>query len=297
MYQAKTAGGAQFKAFEEGMHAAVVDRIQLEADFRSALERNELRVEYQPIVELDGERIAGFEALLRWRHPKRGSISPSTFIPLAEETGMIADVGRFVLTEACTWARMAQSFAPGLEMNVNLSPKQFVDRSMVADVSSVLARSGLAPRLLVLEITENVLMEESEDSIERLAALKRLGVRLAIDDFGTGYSSLSYLRRFPLDILKVDRSFVEGVAEGPEDSAIVRAVVSLAHTLNLRVIAEGVEELEQHEALRAMGCPLGQGFLYAPGVSSHMAQAILTGGLSSSGAGGFVDRREDLSVG
>jgi len=171
-----------------------------------------------------------------------------------------------------------------------------MDPTLVSDVSNVLARSGLAPQLLVLEITENVLMEESQDSIERLASLKRLGVRLAIDDFGTGYSSLSYLRRFPIDILKVDRSFVEGVAEGPENSAIVSAIVNLARTLNLEVIAEGVEEIGQHDALRRMGCPLGQGFLYAPGVSSHAAQAILTGGLSSSVAGSILKRKNDLSA-
>jgi EAL domain-containing protein (putative c-di-GMP-specific phosphodiesterase class I) len=154
----------------------------------------------------------------------------------------------------------------------------------------VLERSGLPPGLLVLEITENVLMEESEESILRLSALKRLGVRLAIDDFGTGYSSLSYLRRFPVEILKIDRSFVEGVAEGPENSAIVKAIVNLAGTLNLEVIAEGVEELGQHEALRRMGCPLGQGFLYAPSVSSHTAQALLTGGLASTKAGSTRER-------
>jgi EAL domain-containing protein (putative c-di-GMP-specific phosphodiesterase class I) len=215
---------------------------------------------------------------------------------LAEEIGMIADVGRFVLTQACEWARSVQSVAPGVKINVNLSPKQFTDRALLADVSNVLARSGLPPQLLVLEITENVLMEESEDSIDRLGALKRLGVRLAIDDFGTGYSSLSYLRRFPLDILKVDRSFVEGVAQGPEDAAIVRAVVNLSKTLNLEVIAEGVEEPKQHEALREMGCPLGQGFLYAPAVSSHTAEALLAGGLSSPASGTFLNRREDLSL-
>jgi EAL domain-containing protein (putative c-di-GMP-specific phosphodiesterase class I) len=290
MYQAKTAGGAQFRAFEQGMRAAVIDRIQLEADFRIALERDQLRVEFQPIVQLEGERITGFEALLRWRHPTRGFISPSTFIRMAEETGMIADVGRFVLTEACGWAQKWQSVAPGLAMNVNLSPKQFMDPALVSDVSGVLARSGLHPRLLVLEITENVLMEESEESIHRLDALKRLGVRLAIDDFGTGYSSLSYLRRFPVEILKVDRSFVEGVAEGPENSAIVKAIVNLARTLNLEVIAEGVEELDQHEALRRMGCPLGQGFLYAPAVSSRTAEAILTGGLAGTQARTIHDR-------
>ncbi|HLW16391.1 MAG TPA: bifunctional diguanylate cyclase/phosphodiesterase [Actinomycetota bacterium] len=280
MYQAKTAGGAQFRAFEQGMHAAVVDRIQLEADFRIALERDQLRVEFQPIVELEGERIVGFEALLRWRHPTRGYISPSTFIQIAEETGLITKVGRFVLTEACSWAHNWQTIAPGLTMNVNLSPKQFMDPRLVTDIASVLARAGLPAQFLVLEITENVLMEESEDSIDRLGALKDLGVRLAIDDFGTGYSSLSYLRRFPIDILKVDRSFVEGVAEGPENSAIVKAIVTLARTLHLQVIAEGVEELGQHEALRQMGCPLGQGFLYAPAVSSHTAGNILTGGLA-----------------
>ena len=181
-------------------------------------------------------------------------------------------------------------------MNVNLSPKQFMDPMLVSDVSTVLARSGLPSRLLVLEITENVLMEESEDSIDRLGALKRLGVRLAIDDFGTGYSSLSYLRRFPIEILKVDRSFVEGVAEGPENSAIVNAIVNLARTLNLEVIAEGVEEVGQHDALRRMGCPLGQGFLYAPAVSSHTAEAILTGGLASTPAGSVLKRKDDLSV-
>jgi diguanylate cyclase (GGDEF)-like protein len=281
MYQAKTAGGGHFRSFEQGMRAAVVDRLHLESDLRAALENGELRVEYQPIIELDHERITGFEALLRWRHPVRGPIPPSTFIRLAEEAGMIAAVGRFVLNEACNWACGWQSVAPGVGMNVNLSPKQFMDPTLISDVSKALARSGLAPHLLVLEITENVLMEESEESIARLAALKRLGVRLAIDDFGTGYSSLSYLRRFPVDILKVDRSFVEGVAEGPENAAIVNAIVSLARTLKLEVIAEGVEELTQHDALRRMGCPLGQGFLYAPALSSHTAGAILAGGLTS----------------
>jgi diguanylate cyclase (GGDEF)-like protein len=275
MYQAKTSGGAQLRAFEPGMAAMVIDRLQLEADLRLALERNQLRLEYQPIVEMETEHITAFEALIRWRHPTRGPLAPDMFIRLAEESSLITDVGRFVLMEACERAVEWQALSPGVRINVNLSPRQFMSQTLLADVTHALSVTGLRADLLVLEITENMLMEQTQESISRLHDLKKLGVQLAIDDFGTGYSSLSYLRHFPIDILKIDRSFVEGVAEGPEDSAIARAIVTLGRTLNLDVIAEGIEDTAQRDALRAAGCPLGQGYLYSKPMTNIEAVAML----------------------
>jgi EAL domain-containing protein (putative c-di-GMP-specific phosphodiesterase class I) len=221
----------------------------------------DLRLLYQPIVALGTGRAVGAEALLRWHHPERGLIPPLDFIPLAEEMGLIVPLGRWVLAEACraatAWPAGPGGEAPGV--SVNLSARQLADASLVDDVRDALAATGLAPARLTLEITESVIMHDTAQALARLRALKALGVRLAIDDFGTGYSSLGYLRQFPVDVLKIDKRFVDGVARGGEAAALARTIVALADSLQLRTVAEGVEAA----ALEALGCAFGQGFLFA----------------------------------
>jgi EAL domain-containing protein (putative c-di-GMP-specific phosphodiesterase class I) len=209
--------------------------------------------------------IAGVEALVRWQHPRRGLVLPGVFIPIAEETGLIEPIGRWVLDEACRQARAWQirGVAAG-KMSVNLSGRQLQNPSVIDDVGGALVRSGLDPGMLILEITESVLMSDTIESIDRLKALKVLGVQISIDDFGTGYSSLSYLRRFPVDALKIDKSFIDDLAGRSDDTyAFVRAIVQLGHTLRLETVAEGIEHVEQWDALREIGCDFGQGYLFA----------------------------------
>jgi len=278
MYRAKGAAKGGHEVFEPGMHTAVLERLELEADLRRAVEREELRLLYQPIVELASGRTIGVEALVRWQHPSRGLVSPAAFIPLAEETGIIVPIGRWVLAEACrqgaawqgaawpTDARPVTSEIPGiapLTVSVNLSGQQLHDAALVADVAAALRDSGLPPSSLVLEITESVLMRDTEVTLATLGALKALGVRLAMDDFGTGYSSLSYLQRFPIDILKIDKAFVDGVARSGSDAAVARTIIALGDTPALRTVAEGVETAAQREALGRLGCEFGQGYLFA----------------------------------
>ncbi|HEU4628594.1 MAG TPA: EAL domain-containing protein [Gemmatimonadaceae bacterium] len=266
MYRAKAAGRGGHQVFEPGMHAAVLQRLELEADLRRAVERGELQLVYQPIVELDGGRTTGVEALVRWQHPSRGLVAPPAFIPLAEETGLIVPIGRWVLAEACRQARRWQLDAPDnrtLTLSVNISGRQLLDPALTGDVATALADSGLDPALLTLEITESVLMQDTEATLATLHQLKTLGVRLAIDDFGTGYSSLSYLQRFPIDVLKIDKAFIDGVARGGSDAVLARTIVTLAGMLQLTTVAEGVEHAEQHSHLLALGCARGQGYLFA----------------------------------
>jgi EAL domain-containing protein (putative c-di-GMP-specific phosphodiesterase class I) len=245
------------------MSARAVERLQLEGDLWQALARGELRVYYQPIVQLADGRITGIEALVRWEHPERDLLSPAEFIPLAEETGLIRPIDRWVLEEACgqlqAWQRSAPD-APPLVLSVNLSAQQFQHPDLVADVADVLQRTGLAPHRLELEITESAVMADVAATGAALDALKGLGVRLAIDDFGTGYSSLSYLKRFAVDRLKVDKSFVDGLGRDPDDTALVQAVLSVAQALGLAVTAEGVETVEALVRLRELGCELAQGY-------------------------------------
>jgi diguanylate cyclase (GGDEF)-like protein len=266
MYRAKERGRNRIESFQGGMRARAVERLEVESDLRRALERGELRVHYQPVVRLAGAAMVGVEALVRWQHPERGLVPPGEFIPVAEETGLIQPLGAFVLRESCrqvaTWNRANPERVP-LSVAVNLSARQMSASDLTRLVLTALNESGLEPGLLCLEITESVLMEDVTASRNVLMSLKELGVRLGIDDFGTGYSSLLYLRRFPVDILKVDRSFVSGLGQNSEDGAIVAGVLGLAHALGVGAIAEGVEEPEQADKLAALGCELAQGFLWS----------------------------------
>ena len=262
MYMAKRDSKGSYRVFEPAMHERVVERLELQSDLQHAIEFEQLELHYQPVVRLDGHEIIGVEALLRWQHPTRGNVTPAQFIPLAEDTGLIIPMGRWVLETACAeGVRLQNSFprtAP-LTMSVNLSVRQLQSDSIVADVRSALEKTGLPPTSLVLEITESVMMADTEFAVRRLDDLKALGVRLAMDDFGTGYSSLSYLSRFPVDILKMDRSFVGA----GENVALQSAIIALGASLSLDVIAEGIELPEQEQSLQDLGCEIGQGFLFA----------------------------------
>ncbi|HYY78601.1 MAG TPA: EAL domain-containing protein [Actinomycetes bacterium] len=276
MYLAKSNGKGRYERFQPSLHRSLRERFELIGDLRQALERGQLLVHYQPIVELASGRITGLEALVRWRHPTRGMVGPRSFIPLAEETGLIIPLGRWVLGQACEqghrWQRHTGS---DLSVSVNLSARQFQQPGLVDDVARALRRSGLRPSSLILEITESLLMHDTDATIDKLHQLKALGVRLAIDDFGTGYSSLSYLRRFPVDILKVDKSFVDGVTGGSEDSALARAIIKLGHTLRLQTVAEGVEGREQAGQLLTLQCDLGQGYYFAKPMDAGAVAALL----------------------
>jgi diguanylate cyclase (GGDEF)-like protein len=265
MYRAKEAGRGRVVLYDELTRGGWVDRLRMETDLRLALERGELSLVYQPIVDLRDGRTRCVEALLRWNHPERGPIGPDVFIPVAEETGLIVEIGRWVLETAVAqvaeWQR-TQPGARGLGVTVNVSGRQLFHESLVGDVERVAAESGIAPGTLGLEITESVLMDEG-DAATVLEALRARGARLSLDDFGTGYSSLSYLKRFPLDTLKIDRSFVSGLGTGQDDTALVATIVSMAGSLGLEVVAEGVETEEQLRRLRELGCDRAQGFLLA----------------------------------
>jgi diguanylate cyclase (GGDEF)-like protein/PAS domain S-box-containing protein len=265
MYIAKRDGKGGYRLFEPAMHEVVLARLELRADLQRAIVNNELELYYQPVVRLNDRSVCGLEALLRWRHPERGLVLPNDFIPLAEETGLIVPIGRWVLREGCRKAKLVQErfqLDPPLTMSINLSVKQLQHSDIVADVSDALAESGLDPGHLTLEITETVVMADTDLAVQRLDELKALGVRLAMDDFGTGYSSLSYLSSFPIDILKMDRSFLRAGA-APEASGLANAVVALGETLELEVVAEGIELQEQWTTLRDLGCDHGQGFYFA----------------------------------
>ena len=266
MYMAKEAGKGRYQVFEPAMHDTALQRLELKADLQRAVDNNEFVLHYQPVIELATGRIEGLEALVRWQHPARGLIAPLDFIPLAEETGLIVPLGRWVLQEACTQARRLQQrylMDPSLRMAVNLSARQLQRPEIVGEIAETLMQTQLDPSSLVLEITESVMMQDMDLSIQRLAELKELGVQLAVDDFGSGYSSLNYIRRFPVDILKVDKSFVDGVNEGGEESALTAAIIELAGILRLRPVAEGIERADQLEKLLALRCDLGQGFYFA----------------------------------
>lgn len=268
MYAAKARGKGQAMHFERSMHEQALTRLRLEEDLRVAVAEllhgrdSAFSVVFQPIVALDTQRVVSAEALVRWNHPRRGVISPEEFIPVAEDTGLIVPLGLWVLEQACA-AAVSWPGDSDIGVSVNLSGRQLQQASIIDDVRGVLASTGLAPGRLTLEITESVVMRDTPQTLAQLTALKTLGLRLAVDDFGTGYSSLSYLRQFPVDVLKIDKSFVDGIARGGDGAALARTIVALADTLQLRTVAEGIEDGEQHTALRALGCTLGQGFLFA----------------------------------
>src|SRR5882724_3914609 len=278
MYHAKAKGKARHEIFDGTMSAPALDRMDLEMDLRSAITNRDFRLHYQPILRLDTGRIVEVEALIRWQHEKRGLLQPDAFIGLTEETGLIVPIGQWVLTEACRQARTWQiefPRSPALGMSVNLSAKQFQNPKLVEEITDALTMSGLDPACLKLEITESVVMQDVPATLAKLRELKDLGIRLAIDDFGTGYSSLGYLKRFPVDTLKIDRSFVKGLSKEGNDNAIVRAVVTVAKTLNMDVTAEGVETDQQRIELVALGCDRAQGFLFAkPADADHVGPLL-----------------------
>jgi diguanylate cyclase (GGDEF)-like protein/PAS domain S-box-containing protein len=279
LYRAKADAGNRVALFHPRMSASSVDRLELELDLRLAIERDELRVFYQPLVDLRSGRTLGHEALVRWEHPSRGLLGPLSFIPLAEETGLILPIGDVVLAEACRQARAWQCADPHLAdmvVSVNLSARQFAQPDLAARIATVLTETGLPPATLELEITESLAMSDAEATGVTLRALHELGVRVALDDFGTGYSSLAYLSQLPLDVIKIDRSFVAGLQESPANVAIVRAVVGLAQALGMAVTAEGIEREDQLAALREAGCDRGQGFLFArPRPAEEAGRALL----------------------
>ena len=280
MYIAKRDGKGGYRLFEPAMHEGVLERLELRADLQRAMTGGQLELYYQPLVHLSDGGATGVEALLRWHHPERGMVGPDTFVPLAEEMGLIVPIGRWVLREACRQARQMQTLLPAeppLSMSVNLSVKQLQHSDIAADVREALAESGLAGSSLTLEITETVLMTDTDLAVQRLEELKQLGVRLAMDDFGTGYSSLSYLSRLPVDILKMDRSFLRDGAS-PQTSALAAAVVALGETLQLEIVAEGIEYPEQWVGLRELGCGSGQGFLFARPMNADATLAYLRAG-------------------
>ena len=283
MYRAKSLGKARYEVFDADMRASVMARLQLETDLRHALERGEFRNFYQPIVALSSGEIAGFEALLRWQHPTRGLLGPDEFIPVAEETGLIRELGWWNLREACRqiseWRAVLIAY-PHLTVSVNLSAKQFLQPNLVEDIRKLLSELALPPESLKLEITESTVMADPSAAVEMLQQIKALGIHLAIDDFGTGYSSLSYLHRFPLDTLKIDRSFISGMRDDGEGMEIARTILPMASNLQLDVVAEGVETVQQVTLLKKLHCKYGQGYYFSKPLSAEGIMALLEGDLS-----------------
>ena len=297
MYTAKGAGKNRVSVFEPTMHAAIVERHALSAELSRSLGRGELVVYFQPIVALSSSRITGFEALVRWRHPTRGLVNPAEFIPLAEETGVIRALGRYVLEEACTQAARWHEVDPEgslLTVAVNLSAQQLQEPGFIDDVRAILASSAIEPNQLLLEMTETVMFHDTTTTLTRLEAIRELGVRIAIDDFGTGYSSLGYLRRFRVDVLKIAREFV-GPADRSEDWAFAAAIIALGRTLGLTIVAEGIETPGQLERLQNLGCAYGQGYLFARPVDAEATLRFLRDGGSRHRIG--TDGRAKTSLG
>jgi EAL domain-containing protein (putative c-di-GMP-specific phosphodiesterase class I) len=276
MYRAKDTGRNNYLFYSAAMNVHTVERLELESDLRHALERKEFLLYYQPKVEVATGLITGVEALLRWRHPRRGLVSPMEFIPLAEETGLIVPIGEWVLATSCarTKAWQDQGFT-NLDVAVNLSARQFADPMLLPKLTQIIRASGLDPLHLELEITESLVMSHGAGAVAVLHKLKALGVHIAIDDFGTGYSSLAYLKRFPIDTIKVDRSFIRDIPHDPGDKQITRAIIAMAHSLRLRVVAEGVESSAQLKFLRGLRCDMVQGyFLHRPLPEGEVADVL-----------------------
>ncbi|HEY8609128.1 MAG TPA: EAL domain-containing protein [Noviherbaspirillum sp.] len=279
MYRAKESGRNNFQFYTPAMNAHAMERLRIEGALREALHRDEFTLHYQPQVDLASGRVVGMEALIRWRHPELGMIAPGRFIQLAEEMGLIVPIGNWVLRTACrqsvAWQRQGLG---AVRVAVNLSARQFYQDDLVATIQDVFAETGIAPHLLELELTESMMMNDVEQAVDMLQRLKQLGVQLSIDDFGTGYSSLAYLKRFPIDLLKIDQSFVRDITLDPDDAAIVLSVISLAHSLRLQVIAEGVETAEQLHYLHEHGCDYLQGYFFSPPLAAAEAGLLLRSG-------------------
>jgi EAL domain-containing protein (putative c-di-GMP-specific phosphodiesterase class I) len=276
---AKQQGGDNYQFYRADMNDQALKRLGLENNLRGAVERDEFVVYYQPQINTETSQLVGMEALVRWQHPELGLISPMEFIPLAEETGLIVPIGEWVLRTACAQNKAWQEagFAP-LQVSVNFSPRQFQQPDLVEQVRRAVGDAGLEPRYLGIELTESSVMKDAELTIKTLRQLKETGVQVSIDDFGTGYSSLSYLKRFPVDILKIDISFVRNSTTDPKDAAIVRAIITLAHSLNLKVIAEGVETKEQLRFLSSLRCDEVQGYLFGTPLPAEAFRQILLEG-------------------
>ena len=283
MYRAKERGRGRYELFDERMRATVLGRMRTETELRHALDRDEMRVHYQPIVDVQTGDCIAVEALARWEHPRRGLLLPAEFIPVAEETGLITALGHWVLDAACRQGAGWQArFGADLQLCVNVSGQQLATPLFAAEAAEVAQRSGLARGTLVLEITESVLIEEAESPMAMLASLREHDLRLSLDDFGTGYSSLAYLKRFALDALKIDRSFIDGLGSDPDDSAIVEAVIKMAQTIGMQVVAEGVETNQQLDQLRELGCPAAQGYLFSRPQPPDRLEDFLAGRVKSS---------------
>jgi predicted signal transduction protein with EAL and GGDEF domain len=277
MYRAKESGKARFEVFDASMHSHAVALLQLENDLRRAIERNEFKVYYQPIIDLQTDDVSGFESLVRWYHPERGLVPPDQFIRIAEETGLIVEVGLMVLRESCRQLRewQASTELSSLTVAVNLSAKQFAQPDLVQQVKEILRETELEPQYLKLEITETVVMENAEVARTMLSQLCSLGVQLSIDDFGTGYSSLSYLHRFPVRALKIDRSFIGRMGADGENSEVVKTINTLANNLGMSVVAEGIETEDQLQQLKAMGCRFGQGYIFSRPLMAEAAKLFV----------------------
>ena len=281
MYKVKESGRARHQLFAPAMHTAVVDRVELGRDLVDAVQNGEFVLYYQPLISLQTGRISGLEALIRWQHPTRGLLGPAEFIELAEETGAIVPIGVWVVDSACRQAHVWKNSLPAADaftISVNLSPVQVFQADLVHTVRSALDHSGLASRDLVLELTEKVVLRDTELAARRLRELKALGVKLAIDDFGTGYSSLSYLRLMPFDIVKIDKSFIDGIVDRAADSAVTAGLIGLAHTLGLHTVAEGVEDASQVPELRRLGCQIVQGYLFARPMPAAQIETLIASG-------------------
>ena len=281
MYQAKNSGRARHVVFDEMMHKEVMDRLNLEKELRQAAEEQQFTLSYQPIVSLETAALVGFEALIRWPHAERGIVLPADFIALAEELGLIVPIGEWVLGEACGQLRRWQQKRPDLEalsMSVNLSKHQLTHADLMKTVTQVIEKTGIEPRSLTLEVTESTIMDNADDLTPILSQLQGVGVRLAMDDFGTGHSSLGFLHRAPMDILKIDRSFIHSPGKTKDYGAIIQTVVQLAHTLKMQVIAEGIETQEQLVLLQSLDCNLGQGFLFSEPLETEAAERFLAEG-------------------
>jgi diguanylate cyclase (GGDEF)-like protein len=283
MYRAKAQGRARYEVFDQMMHTRAVEFLRLETALRRALERNEFLVHYQPIVSLETGEISRVEALIRWQHPERGLVLPGEFVPLAEETGMIISMSAWLLRTTCAQVKAWQDAGlPRIRLAVNISPRQLKQENLHNTVSQALFEADLSPDCLDLELTESALMESTEDTIKPLVELYAKGVQVSLDDFGTGYSSLIYLRRFPISNLKIDASFIRGITTDPGDAAIASGLIALAHSLDLRVTAEGVETFEQLEFLRQRRCDEVQGHVISPPVDAATCTELLRRGIDSS---------------